>query len=256
MLLQIITRFNTAYCNTIDGVSKDIETSELCGGARICYIFHEIFYSTLGRIDPLGGLNTLDILTAIRNSTGPRPALFVPEVAFELLVKRQIRRLEEPSLRCVELVHEEMQRIIQHCGTQQEMYRFPNLHERIVDVVTSLLRRRLQPTNEMVTNLVAIELAYINTRHPDFTEELMLHRQQAPPGLNNLTLNEASSQVQAGKRTKQLATERRSSAAPVQRSSDALQEADSSDSANPSGFHATPDIVCLFKLSNQHRYLV
>lgn len=33
-------------------------------------------------------------------------------------MKRQIRRLEEPSLRCVELAHEEMQRIIQHCGTQ------------------------------------------------------------------------------------------------------------------------------------------
>ncbi|KAL5966436.1 Dynamin-1-like protein [Taenia solium] len=255
LLLQIITRFNTAYCNTIDGVSKDIETSELCGGARICYIFHEIFYSTLGRIDPLGGLNTLDILTAIRNSTGPRPALFVPEVAFELLVKRQIRRLEEPSLRCVELVHEEMQRIIQHCGTQvvcknrplrvsvhQEMYRFPNLHERIVDVVTSLLRRRLQPTNEMVTNLVAIELAYINTRHPDFTEELMLHRQQAPPGLNNLTLSEAPSQAQAGRRAQQSAAGRRPNAAPAQRPNDALQEADSSDSANLSGFHATPDI--------------
>ena len=42
----------------------------------------------------------------------------MPEVSFELLVKRQIKRLEEPALRCVELVHEEMQRIIQHCGTQ------------------------------------------------------------------------------------------------------------------------------------------
>ena len=43
-----------------------------------------------------------------------------------MLVKRQIRRLEEPSLRCVELVHEEMQRIIQHCGNevQQEMLRY------------------------------------------------------------------------------------------------------------------------------------
>ena len=49
---------------------------------------------------------------------GPRPALFVPEISFELLVKRQIRRLEEPSLRCVELVHEEMQRIVQHAFTQ------------------------------------------------------------------------------------------------------------------------------------------
>lgn len=40
----------------------------------------------------------------------------MPEISFELLVKRQIKRLEEPSLRCVELVHEEMQRIIQHCS--------------------------------------------------------------------------------------------------------------------------------------------
>lgn len=70
-----------------------------------------------------------------------------------MLVKRQIRRLEDPSLRCIELVHEEMQRIIQHCGTevQQEMLRFPKLHEKIVDVVTSLLRQRLPPTNIMVT---------------------------------------------------------------------------------------------------------
>jgi len=94
----------------------------------------------------------------------------VPEVSFELLVKRQIRRLEEPSLRCVELVHEEMQRIIQHCGVevQQEMLRFPQLHEKIIDVVTHLLRRRLPTTNSMVENLVAIELSYINTKHPDF----------------------------------------------------------------------------------------
>ncbi|KOB75493.1 Dynamin related protein 1 [Operophtera brumata] len=75
----------------------------------------------------------MDILTAIRNATGPRPALFVPEVSFELLV------------------HEEMQRIVQHCGTevQQEMLRFPRLHQRIVDVVTQLLRTRLPATNSM-----------------------------------------------------------------------------------------------------------
>uniref|UniRef100_A0ABM5GEF5 Dynamin-1-like protein n=1 Tax=Pogona vitticeps TaxID=103695 RepID=A0ABM5GEF5_9SAUR len=171
-LLQLITKFATEYCNTIEGTAKYIETSELCGGARICYIFHETFGRTLESVDPLGGLNTIDILTAIRNATGPRPALFVPEVSFELLVKRQIKRLEEPSLRCVELVHEEMQRIIQHCSnySTQELLRFPKLHDAIVEVVTSLLRRRLPVTNEMVHNLVAIELAYINTKHPDFAD--------------------------------------------------------------------------------------
>lgn len=175
-LLQIITKFASAYCATIEGTSKNIETTELCGGARMCYIFHETFGRTLDSIHPLTGLSKMDILTAIRNATGPRPALFVPEVSFELLVKRQIRRLEEPSLRCVELIHEEMQRIIQHCGTevQQEMLRFPKLHEKIVDVVTQLLRRRLPTTNSMVENLVAIELAYINTKHPDFHKEAAL----------------------------------------------------------------------------------
>ncbi|KYN26844.1 PREDICTED: dynamin-1-like protein isoform X1 [Trachymyrmex cornetzi] len=172
-LLQIITKFANSYCATIEGTARNIETTELCGGARICYIFHETFGKTLDSINPLADLSKYDILTAIRNATGPRPALFVPEVSFELLVKRQIRKLEDPSLRCVELVHEEMQSIIQHCGTevQQEMLRFPKLHERIVDVVTQLLRRRLPPTNSMVENLVAIELAYINTKHPDFHKD-------------------------------------------------------------------------------------
>ncbi|XP_053662033.1 dynamin-1-like protein isoform X1 [Anopheles marshallii] len=175
-LLQIITKFASAYCSTIEGTSRNIETTELCGGARICYIFHETFGKTLDSIHPLTGLTKMDILTAIRNATGPRPALFVPEVSFELLVKRQIRRLEDPSLRCVELIHEEMQRIIQHCGTevQQEMLRFPKLHEKIVDVVTQLLRRRLPTTNCMVENLVQIELAYINTKHPDFHKDAAL----------------------------------------------------------------------------------
>lgn len=117
-----------------------------------------------------------EISTSTFTFQGPRPALFVPEISFELLVKRQIKRLEHPSLRCVELVHEELQRVIQHCGAQQEFLRFPHLHEKIVDVVTQLLRRRLPETNRMVEHLVNIELAYINTKHPDFHEAKNIHQ--------------------------------------------------------------------------------
>ncbi|XP_030912923.1 dynamin-1-like protein [Geospiza fortis] len=203
-LLQLITKFATEYCNTIEGTAKYIETSELCGGARICYIFHETFGRTLESVDPLGGLNTIDILTAIRNATGPRPALFVPEVSFELLVKRQIKRLEEPSLRCVELVHEEMQRIIQHCSnySTQELLRFPKLHDAIVEVVTCLLRRRLPVTNEMVHNLVAIELAYINTKHPDFADACGLMNNNIEEQRRNRLTRELPSAVPRDKSTK------------------------------------------------------
>ncbi|XP_065829676.1 dynamin-1-like protein isoform X2 [Oscarella lobularis] len=169
LLLQIITKFATIYCSIIEGTARDIQTTELSGGARIGYIFYDIFGRALRSVDPLAGLTRSDILTAIRNATGPRPVLFVPEIAFELLVRRQVKRLEDPSLRCVELVYEELQRIIQYCiRSIQDLQRFPHLQERIVEVLMGLLRQRVSPTNQMVENLISIELAYTNTNHPDF----------------------------------------------------------------------------------------
>ena len=168
-LLQTLTRFSTSYCQKIEGNSRDIETHQLSGGARICYIFHHTLSRTLHAIDPLEGLTRTDILHAISNAMGPRPALFVSEVAFELLVKRQIRLLLHPSLQCVELVYEELQRIIQYCLSHlRDFQRFPILRERMNAVVMGLIRERLPITNQMVENLISIELAYINTNHPDF----------------------------------------------------------------------------------------
>ncbi|XP_060050615.1 dynamin-1-like protein isoform X2 [Erinaceus europaeus] len=237
-LLQLITKFATEYCNTIEGTAKYIETSELCGGARICYIFHETFGRTLESVDPLGGLNTIDILTAIRNATGPRPALFVPEVSFELLVKRQIKRLEEPSLRCVELVHEEMQRIIQHCSnySTQELLRFPKLHDAIVEVVTCLLRKRLPVTNEMVHNLVAIELAYINTKHPDFADACGLMNNNIEEQRRNRLARELPS---AASRDKSAKVASALAPAPQETSPAASAEADGKAGAGGSGGQAS-----------------
>ncbi|CAK5051567.1 unnamed protein product [Meloidogyne enterolobii] len=166
-LLNIITHFSTAYNSTIDGTARNIETTELCGGARICYIFHETFTRALEDFDPLANLNKLD---------GLRPSLFIPEVSFELLVKKQIERLEEPAITCVDLVYEEMLRIVQHCGieVQQEMQRFPFLYERIHEVINHVLSDRLPPTKEFVSNLVSIQLAYINTKHPEFASDASL----------------------------------------------------------------------------------
>ena len=42
--------------------------------------------------------------------------------------------------------------------------------------MTALLRKRLPITNNMVTDLVQIELSYINTKHPDFHEASLIQR--------------------------------------------------------------------------------
>ncbi|KAF6072154.1 Dynamin central region family protein [Candida albicans] len=143
----------------------------LCGGARIYYIYNEIFGSQLASINPTHNLSIHDIRTAIRNSTGPRPSLFVPELAFDILVKPQIKLLEAPAHRCVELVYEELMKIVHSVCTADigtEMSRYPRLQNKLIEVVSDLLRERLGPTIKYVESLIEINKAYINTNHPNF----------------------------------------------------------------------------------------
>ncbi|TIB72673.1 hypothetical protein E3Q17_01421 [Wallemia mellicola] len=167
LILKLMTQFGRDFVSSIDGTSSEISTKELGGGARVYYIFNDVFGRALESINPNQNLSNHDIRTAIRNSTGPRPSLFVPEVAFELLVKPQIKLLEPPSLRCVELVYEELMKICHNC-TSPELSRFPRLHAQLIEVVSDLLRERLGPTSEYVQSLIAIQSAYINTNHPSF----------------------------------------------------------------------------------------
>lgn len=167
LVLRLMTQFARDFVASIDGTSLEISTKELSGGARIYYIFNDVFGHALDSLDPTYNLSAADVRTAIRNSTGPRPSLFVPEVAFDLLVKPQIKLLEAPSLRCVELVYEELVKICHNC-TSPELQRFPRLHAKIIEVVSDLLRERLAPTSEYAQSLIQIQAAYINTNHPSF----------------------------------------------------------------------------------------
>ncbi|AJV60001.1 Dnm1p [Saccharomyces cerevisiae YJM1399] len=167
LVLQLMNKFSTNFISSIDGTSSDINTKELCGGARIYYIYNNVFGNSLKSIDPTSNLSVLDVRTAIRNSTGPRPTLFVPELAFDLLVKPQIKLLLEPSQRCVELVYEELMKICHKCGSA-ELARYPKLKSMLIEVISELLRERLQPTRSYVESLIDIHRAYINTNHPNF----------------------------------------------------------------------------------------
>jgi replication fork clamp-binding protein CrfC len=140
---------------------------ELYGGARISYIFHQVFSRSLNAVTAFDGLSEDEIRTTIGNANGTRPALFVPEISFDILVRRQIRRLEQPGVQCVDLVYDELQRIAAQ-SEPSELTRYPNLRDRMMDVVGSLLKRSVGPTQMWVSNLVRVELAYINTNHPDF----------------------------------------------------------------------------------------
>eukprot|EP00928_Gymnodinium_smaydae_P031141 TRINITY_DN22958_c1_g4_i1.p1 TRINITY_DN22958_c1_g4~~TRINITY_DN22958_c1_g4_i1.p1 ORF type:complete len:910 (-),score=203.84 TRINITY_DN22958_c1_g4_i1:78-2807(-) len=170
ILLSIFTKFANRFGDVIDGKisgRKELHPGELVGRSRIDFIFRDVFARTLQEFDACSGLADDEIRVAIRNATGPRATLFVPEAAFELLVRKQISRLQAPSLQCAELVFEELQQVLL-LSALPEFKRFVNLRDAVFGVAREVLQKCLEPTLQMIKDLVSIELAYINTNHPDF----------------------------------------------------------------------------------------
>ncbi|KAG9302505.1 hypothetical protein G9A89_007209 [Geosiphon pyriformis] len=168
LVLNIITEFCTEFRTIIDGNSNELSSFELSGGARVSFVFHEVFANGIKSIDPFDQVKDVDIRTILYNSSGSSPALFVGTTAFEVIIRQQIKRLEEPSLKCVTLVYDELVRILSQLLQKQLFKRFPGLKEKFNSVVINFFKKAMNPTNKLVTDLVAMETCYINTGHPDF----------------------------------------------------------------------------------------
>ncbi|PHU10398.1 Dynamin-related protein 3B [Capsicum chinense] len=167
LVLNILSKYSEAFSSMIEGKNEEMSTSELSGGARIHYIFQEIFVKSLEEVDPCEDLTDDDIRTAIQNATGPKSALFVPEVPFEVLIRKQIARLMEPSFQCARFIYDELVKMSHRCMVN-ELQRFPILRKRMDEVIGNFLREGLGPSEVMIGHIIEMEMDYINTSHPNF----------------------------------------------------------------------------------------
>ncbi|KAG2704956.1 hypothetical protein I3843_05G029300 [Carya illinoinensis] len=182
LLLNILSKYSEAFSSIVEGKNEEMSTSELSGGARIHYIFQSIFVKSLEEVDPCEDLTDDDIRTAIQNSTGTRSALFAPEVPFEVLVRRQIARLLDPSLQCARFIYDELMKISHRCLVN-ELQRFPVLRKRMDEVIGNFLREGLEPSETMIGHIIEMEMDYINTSHPNFiggSKSVEIAKQQLP----------------------------------------------------------------------------
>lgn len=168
IVLNIITEFTNEWRTVLDGNNTELSSTELSGGARISFVFHELYSNGVKALDPFDVVKDVDIRTILYNSSGSSPALFVGTTAFELIVKQQIKRLEDPSLKCVSLVYDELVRILSQLLAKQLYRRYPQLKEKMHGVVIAFFKKAMEPTNKLVRDMVSMEACYINTGHPDF----------------------------------------------------------------------------------------
>ncbi|CEP60888.1 dynamin-like GTPase VPS1 LALA0_S02e01948g [Lachancea lanzarotensis] len=167
IVLSMITDFTKEYNGILDGEAKELSSQELSGGARISFVFHEIYKNGVRALDPFDQIKDSDIRTIMYNSSGSAPSLFVGTEAFEVLVKQQINRFEEPSLRLVSLVFDELVRILKQIISQPKYGRYPGLREAMSNYFVQFLKESIIPTNTFVSDIINAEQTYINTAHPD-----------------------------------------------------------------------------------------
>ncbi|XP_015255911.1 PREDICTED: dynamin-2-like isoform X4 [Cyprinodon variegatus] len=165
-LLQMVQQFGVDFEKCIEGSGDQVDTSNLSGGAKINRIFHERFPFELVKMEFDEKELRKEISYAIKNIHGVRTGLFTPDLAFEAIVKKQVIKLKDPCLKCVDLVVTELVTLIRKCSEKLDSY--PRLREETERIVTTHIRERDNKTKEKVLLLIDIELSYINTNHEDF----------------------------------------------------------------------------------------
>ncbi|KAF5823867.1 putative dynamin central domain, Dynamin superfamily [Helianthus annuus] len=114
-------------------------------------------YRSFFEVDPCEELTDDDIRTAIQDASGPRSALFVPEVPFEVLIRRQIARLLDPCVQCARFVYDELIKMSHSCMVN-ELQRFPVLRKQMDDVTGNFLHDGLQSSETMIGHVVEMEV--------------------------------------------------------------------------------------------------
>ncbi|KAL7403548.1 hypothetical protein ABVT39_002093 [Epinephelus coioides] len=165
-LLQMVQQFGVDFEKCIEGSGDQVDTSNLSGGAKINRIFHERFPFELVKMEFDEKELRKEISYAIKNIHGVRTGLFTPDLAFEAIVKKQIIKLKDPCLKCVDLVVTELAALIRKCT--EKLGSYPRLREETERIVTTYVRERDSKTKDQVLLLIDIELSYINTNHEDF----------------------------------------------------------------------------------------
>lgn len=167
-LLNLLRKYSEHYTSRIEG--KILSSDKKNTGANIRSIFNNIYSKKLNSMTPYDEQSDEEIKTTILNSNPLKPSLFIPEGAFEILIRQQIKKLLEPSIDCAKEVFFELIEVARNPEISV-LNRFDYLKNEIIAIITSLLGDHMERTEEMIKNIIEIEEGYINVDHPEIQEK-------------------------------------------------------------------------------------
>ncbi|EKX42826.1 hypothetical protein GUITHDRAFT_111196 [Guillardia theta CCMP2712] len=167
-VMKAIQEFCEKFREAMNGESRRNTYKGLFGPARIREIFRNEFPQEVASLDA-SYLSDKEIQMARRNAVGLHADLFVPNSAFETLIKRLIDMLHDPTSTCVQKVSDEIDTLFhQTISDCKFLSRFAELKQTISLECRSLLNVKTTAAAEFARNLVEMEKSYVNTEHPNF----------------------------------------------------------------------------------------
>jgi replication fork clamp-binding protein CrfC len=164
LLISIINKYCKFYVDTLKG--DFFINNELCGGAKINALFEQ-YKKEVMAMKPFEGMSDQDISISVRNVCGLSHSLIISDKAFEVLVKKEILKLQDPAFSCLNQVLHELKSITTKIKIP-EFDVLSNARNAVLKIMSDVLVRCNHPTQQMLSNIFKIETGYINTKHPEF----------------------------------------------------------------------------------------
>lgn len=168
-ILKIINDISKKFSDILNGNFENL-SNELAGGARINYTFHTHFNQYVNSLKPLEGVSDEYIRTLLYNSSGSSSIIVFPHTAFERLTKTSIASLKPHSLKLVNIIFNELVKIIHQIVSTTNLPRFPALQEKVANSLILLFKHKSEVTHNVVGTFIDWNINYLSAKHPDFTK--------------------------------------------------------------------------------------
>lgn len=167
LLFELVQKYMNELYAVLNGSSTHLSDAKLDGGSAIISTLIDEFPSAMLSIKSVKEIPTETVQTMIQSHAGIKGSLFFPEQTFQTLVKLEIDKLRPCVKDCIDKA--KCCLIDLHTALEvPELDRFTSLKENIVQIAQEGINECSKEALAYADQLLDVQMAYINTRHPDF----------------------------------------------------------------------------------------
>lgn len=170
ILLGLLNNYTALVRDSIEGrrPPPGAENEPLYGGALLDDMIQRRFTEHVLSMRAAPRLSDELLREKTLNSAGIEGSLITSERGFRTLAKIMVHTLEDPMLKLIDIIHDELKRLCTMCCSVLAQY--PQLQNRVQEAVCQLITDYRGPTTAHVKTMMASETSYINVKHPKVQE--------------------------------------------------------------------------------------